>query len=423
MRPKQRNSAVANLVALKLALAVALLWPLAAAPATPPPAPAAEAPSQDQTDETDADAELQAQLQAQKTHLAAGQDQAARALAAQQQQQLLATARIAAAAKLGALDTAVAGDTEQMQALSRQAVAATAARNQAAAALGPMLPVIERMALYPSETLLAAPQNTPDALAGLMAARGLSRLLGTEAAEWRDRQGRLAAAQTALTAAAATLATARAAQAAAAAALDRQIAAANQTALAANQAAKQEQALAQMAGDRASSLRALVTALTARRLAEAQAAAQRRQAAAGLAAAIAAVPTISLGKNALRVPVAGKLVRGWGADTGAGPATGLTYQAAPNAQVIAPCSGTVVFADSFRSFGPMIILDCGNAVHFVLAGLAKLDVQVGRSLRAGEPVGTMPDWNDTTADRPALYLELRRAGQPINPTPYLAPAG
>jgi len=260
-----------------------------------------------------------------------------------------------------------------------------------------------------------------------MAARGLSRVLGAQAAQWQDQQAHLEQAETALNNQAATLAATRAAQAAASADLDRQIAAANQAALAANQAAQQEQALAQQAGAKASSLRGLLSALTAQRIAAAQALAQRHQAAvaaaASLKAQIAAAPTINLGKNALLIPVSGKLVRDFGADTGAGPATGLTYQAAPNARVIAPCSGTVVFADTFRSFGPMIILDCGNSVHFVLAGLAKLDVEVGRSLRAGEPVGTMPDWTDTTAERPVLYVELRRGGQPINPTPYLAPAG
>jgi len=387
----------------------------------------AAASDQPSASESDANAQLQAQLAAQQAHLAAVQAQAALALAAQQQQQQLAGERIAAAAKLRALDAAVSQATQQMQALRAQKYQAEAARDRAAAVLRPMLPLIERLALYPSETLLAAPNDTTDSLRSLMAARGLSRVLGADAAALQEKQGQLDAVAAALRNQAATLAAARTAQAAASVNLDAQITAANQAAAAAGLAAKQEQALAQQAGDKATRLRGLIAALTARRLAAAQAAAQdeaqRRQAAAGLAAQIAAAPNIRLGKNTLLVPVAGKLVRDFGADTGAGPATGLTYQAAPNARVIAPCSGTVVFADTFRSFGPMIILDCGNAVHFVLAGLAKLNVQVGRSLRAGEPVGTMPDWNDTTADRPALYLELRRGGQPINPTPYLAPAG
>jgi len=422
MRPKQRN----NPLRMGFYLTLAVLCSSSAAYANDPPPPAGQHESPP-TDESTAKAQLQEQLDAQKAHLAAVQDQAARALAAQQHQQDLTAQRIKAAAKLRDLDTSVAQATEQMRSLRAQKSQAEAARDKAAQLLGPMLPLIERLALYPSETLLAAPQKTGDSLRGLMAARGLSRVLGAEAAQWRDQQAQVEAAETALAQQADTLASARGAQAIASADLDRQIADANQQAQAANQAAQQEQALAKQAGVKADSLRGLVAALAAQQAAAEQAAELRRQtsakAAADLAAQIANAPRIKLDKNALLVPVSGKLVRDYGADTGAGPATGLTYQAAPNARVIAPCSGTVVFADTFRSFGPMIILDCGNSVHFVLAGLAKLDVQVGRSLRAGEPVGTMPDWTDTTAARPALYLELRRGGQPINPTPFLAPAG
>ena len=371
--------------------------------------------------------QLQQQLDQQQSHLAAVQREAARAAAAQKQQQDLTSQRIAAAAKLRDLDAQVGAATTRMQSLRAQETAARAARDKAARALGPMLPLIERLALYPSETLLAAPGHASDALRGLMAVRGLSRVLGDEAASWRDQQAQVTAAEAAMDQQAGTLAQARAAQSAASDALDQQIAAANQQAASATEAARQDQLMAQQAGTKAGSLRNLVATLAAQKAAADAALAQRKaansKAAADLASQMAAQPKINLGKNALLVPVAGKMVRGFGADTGAGPATGLTYQAAPKARVIAPCSGQVVYADSFRSFGPMIILDCGNSVHFVLAGLARLNVQVGASLRAGEPVGTMPDWNDTSVARPALYLELRRDGQPINPTPYLQPHG
>jgi septal ring factor EnvC (AmiA/AmiB activator) len=36
---------------------------------------------------------------------------------------------------------------------------------------------------------------------------------------------------------------------------------------------------------------------------------------------------------------------------------------------------------------------------------------------AGEPVGVM---DSSPAGEPALYFELRRKGQPINPLPFLA---
>lgn len=386
------------------------------------------APSLAQDNEAATQSALQTQMREQQSHLAAQQAAASKAAAAQKQQQDLANQRIALAAKLRALDAQVADATEQLRDLKQQRAEAEAARDKDAKALGPLLPLIERLALYPSETLLASPQSTPDSLRALMAARGLSRALGDQAAAWRDREQKAEAAEAAVRLQAGNLADARTAQAKTSADLDAQIAAARQTAQAASAEARQEQALAAQAGAKANNLRALVGALEKLKQAREQAALQARQQETRrqrdeLAAKIAAQPRIKLGQNALLMPVSGKLVRAYGADTGAGPATGLSIQAPPRARVVAPCAGTVLYADRFSSLGLMVILDCGNNVNFVLAGLAKLNLSVGANLRAGEPVGTMPDWNENTTTRPVLYLELRKGGQPINPTPFLQQSG
>jgi septal ring factor EnvC (AmiA/AmiB activator) len=79
-----------------------------------------------------------------------------------------------------------------------------------------------------------------------------------------------------------------------------------------------------------------------------------------------------------------------------------------------------VFAGPFRSFGLLVILDCGGGAHFVLAGMDRLDVEVGRAVRAGEPVGVMAGWDPQAAGpRPALYVELRRGEQTVDPAPWL----
>jgi septal ring factor EnvC (AmiA/AmiB activator) len=120
------------------------------------------------------------------------------------------------------------------------------------------------------------------------------------------------------------------------------------------------------------------------------------------------------------VPVAGAVVRRWGDRTEVGPANGMSFRAPPLGRVVAPCAGRVAFAGPFRSFGVLIILDCGGGYHFVLAGLDRLDVQVGTSVQAGEPVGVMPGWDPASSGaHPGLYLELRREGQPIDPAPFL----
>jgi septal ring factor EnvC (AmiA/AmiB activator) len=125
----------------------------------------------------------------------------------------------------------------------------------------------------------------------------------------------------------------------------------------------------------------------------------------------------------LQPPVIGVVVKGWGEQTDGGPATGLSYHAPPGAHVIAPCGGRVVFAETFRSYGLLLIIDCGGGYHVVLAGFRRLDVKLGQNLMAGEPVGVMPDWEPGAAtQRPALYVELRHDGTPVNPAPWLRPS-
>jgi septal ring factor EnvC (AmiA/AmiB activator) len=125
-------------------------------------------------------------------------------------------------------------------------------------------------------------------------------------------------------------------------------------------------------------------------------------------------------RGTLVAPVAGSIVRAWGEPTDAGPATGLSFRPAPQARVVSPCGGRVRFSGPFRSFGALLIVDCGGGYAFVLAGLERLDVAVPASVLAGEPVGTMPAWDAaSSAPRPALYVELRRDGKPVNPAPFL----
>ncbi len=111
--------------------------------------------------------------------------------------------------------------------------------------------------------------------------------------------------------------------------------------------------------------------------------------------------------------MAGRLAQGFGQPGDAGASTGLTYASDPLATVTAPCTGRVDFAGPFRSYGRMLILDCGRDYRFVLAGLDRLDVAVGQALARGAPVGRM------AADRPSLYVQLRHADATIDPARFL----
>ena len=82
------------------------------------------------------------------------------------------------------------------------------------------------------------------------------------------------------------------------------------------------------------------------------------------------------------------------------------------------------FAAPFRSYGELVILDCGSDYRFVLAGMKTLLVSAGSTVAAGEAVGVMAGWDPDSQDqRPTLYLELHHGGEAVNPLPWLHARG
>ena len=123
----------------------------------------------------------------------------------------------------------------------------------------------------------------------------------------------------------------------------------------------------------------------------------------------------------LRIPARGRVVLRYGqsrADQGA--SKGISIRARGGAQVVAPYDGQVVYAGPFRRYGQILIIEHGGRYHTLLAGLDRIHAVVGQWLLAGEPVGVL---GSPQSGHPELYFELRRAGQPINPLPWLATTG
>lgn len=370
-----------------------------------------------------------------RTSQAASQarEAAERAQEAAAEEERLAGLRVHAAAALQRTEAEVSARAAEVSALAERRAAAEARLARHSEALAALLPLMERLALFPAETLLAMPGPAEQTLRGLGVLRGMARRLEAEAQAVRTEQAGLAADQRALDESLPGLRAAEAAQSAQARALDEQIGAARQVRRQAEDAGVEAQQRAAAEAARADSLRAAVVSLEgARARAEqqaredgARAERERREVAAGEArrreAALARPNGAGLERpGQLVMPVAGTVVRGWGEQTDAGPATGVSYRPAPQARVVAPCAGRVRFSGPFRSYGALLILDCGGGYAFVLAGLARLDVAVGAAVLAGEPVGAMPGWDATSAAaRPALYVELRRDGQAVNPAPFL----
>ncbi len=126
-------------------------------------------------------------------------------------------------------------------------------------------------------------------------------------------------------------------------------------------------------------------------------------------------------RQSLVMPARGRVVVRYGQSRGTGGgAKGITILARQGAQVVAPFDGQVVYAGPFRRYGQILIIEHGGRYHTLLAGLDRIDAVVGQWLLAGEPVGVL---GSPRNENPELYLELRQAGQPINPLPWLATTG
>ena len=129
-------------------------------------------------------------------------------------------------------------------------------------------------------------------------------------------------------------------------------------------------------------------------------------------------------KGALAAPVSGKVsVAFGGKDRGGGISQGYTLATKPGGRVIAPADATVLYADTFRSYGNLLILDAGEGYHLVMSGMTRLDVSQNQFVLAGEPVGLMAERgapNDVAAGGPALYIEFRKDGKPVDSGPWWA---
>ncbi|BCG92298.1 membrane protein [Mesorhizobium sp. 131-2-1] len=141
----------------------------------------------------------------------------------------------------------------------------------------------------------------------------------------------------------------------------------------------------------------------------------------------AAAPFSAL-QGQIALPVTGKIKRRFGADDGNGAVMqGDMVATQSGAIVTAPADGNVLYAGPFRSYGQLLILNAGDGYHVVLAGMSRISVATGQSVLAGEPVGAMGEARvaSTSASQngsatPELYVEFRKDGKPVDPTPWWA---
>ena len=177
-----------------------------------------------------------------------------------------------------------------------------------------------------------------------------------------------------------------------------------------------------LANLRAAAARAEAERRAAARRAEAE---QARQAGSGSARSapgktpprvVANAPAPKVG--GLGWPLSGNLLARYGGRLPDGrTSSGVLIGATAGSTVTAVADGTVVFSDWMTGYGMILIVDHGNGYMSLYAHNDALLRDAGARVRRGEAVARVG--NSGGQGVAALYFELRRNGQPVDPSSWL----
>ena len=127
-------------------------------------------------------------------------------------------------------------------------------------------------------------------------------------------------------------------------------------------------------------------------------------------------------KGLLIMPVNGKIVAFFGPYTNArfkivNFRSGINIRAERGEPIHAVYKGKTLYADWFKGYGNMIIIDHGNHYYTLYAHAEELFKKKGDFVEAGEVIATVGDTG--SMDDPGLHFEVRHHGQPIDPVPWI----
>ncbi len=126
-------------------------------------------------------------------------------------------------------------------------------------------------------------------------------------------------------------------------------------------------------------------------------------------------------KGRLLWPVPGKLRVGFGTSRHGDLGTlieshGFDIEAEVGTPVQAAANGKVIFANSLRGYGKLLIVDHGSKYYTLYAHIARFAKQIGDPVAAAELIAY-----SGYEGRDAVYFEIRQGGKPIDPTDWLKP--
>ncbi|HSC71004.1 MAG TPA: peptidoglycan DD-metalloendopeptidase family protein [Candidatus Methylomirabilis sp.] len=98
---------------------------------------------------------------------------------------------------------------------------------------------------------------------------------------------------------------------------------------------------------------------------------------------------------------------------------GIEITAPEGRDFLAVADGTVIYADWFKGYGRLIILDHGGGYFTLYAHASEIQARLGDSVSRGQVIGKVGDTG--SLEGPQLYFELRHKGKPQDPIAWLQP--
>ncbi len=96
---------------------------------------------------------------------------------------------------------------------------------------------------------------------------------------------------------------------------------------------------------------------------------------------------------------------------------GLSISAPSGTEIKSIYEGTVIFADYFKGFGNMMVVDHGGGYFSLYAHASRLSKKVGAEVARHETIGAVGDVDSSKGS--VLYFEIRHQGKPVDPAGWV----
>ncbi|CAH2031018.1 murein hydrolase activator EnvC family protein [Trichlorobacter ammonificans] len=127
-------------------------------------------------------------------------------------------------------------------------------------------------------------------------------------------------------------------------------------------------------------------------------------------------------KGRMRMPVNGEVIETYGKHkhpefNSFTFSKGLLIAASLGSDIRSIYDGSVIFADYFKGYGNMVIIDHGGGYFSLYAHASKISRKVGAEVNRGDVIGSVGDVDSTRGA--VLYFEIRHQGKPVDPAGWV----